>query len=44
VENLVEQASQLVDIGDEHNRCRICWDTWGHHADDCALNPFKDTP
>jgi len=44
VEALVQAARESVDIGDEINRCRICWDTWGNHEDDCALAPFKENP
>lgn len=40
VEKLVEAARELVDIGDEQNRCRICWALWGEHEDDCELAPF----
>lgn len=34
---VVEAAEEAVDTGDEINRCRICWKTWGEHADDCPL-------
>lgn len=40
IERLVDAVCQSIDIGDEINRCRVCWKTWGKHADDCALRPF----
>lgn len=40
LEALVEEASMSVDIGDEMNRCRICWEVWGEHTYDCPVVPF----
>jgi hypothetical protein len=36
-EQIAEEAASPVDIGDEINRCRICWNTWGNHDDDCPV-------
>lgn len=36
-EKLAEEAAESVDIGDEINRCRICWETWGDHREDCPV-------
>ena len=33
---LTDAAGEDVDIGDEINRCRMCWVAWGKHDPDCA--------
>ena len=41
---LARAAIESVDIGDERNRCRICWVAWGAHEEDCPVLPFVADP
>lgn len=43
IADVVEAAEMSVDIGNEFNRCRLCWEVWGAHDSTCPLIALRDS-